>query len=438
MEILQPKIITEIKNHSREVRTQAEAIKEKVINWLLIDEAPKRINIEWITIDKKSSKDLDDWIWAEKFWDWFSIYVSIADISELIRPNTILDLDAYSRSTSVYTNSHVYHMFPSEISTDLASLNDNTKRNTITTKIDLNSEFNTINSEIFESIFHNKKRFDYWEFNNQFNDSYKPFHKDLNLFHDIAKWLYQKRIWGWAKYNYKDKVTLNTELNFSEDNHSIASFIIQEFMILANIENAKINFKEKINWIYRLHMPELKWVNTFIQPDKRAFYNFRNWFHYWLWENFYWHFTSPIRRYADLINHRQQKAWIRRQPEVYNTNQIRSIVLNINSTIEKTLELEKKHNKETTNKRTERFLKKLANDNFNNLSSITKQAFSKLIKYFISNPEYLDIKEIKDEIIYRIQYDILDKTSISKLRSSPNDIKQFDIFKTLIDIKGLS
>jgi len=187
MGILQPKIITEIKNHSREVRTQAEAIKEKVINWLLIDEAPKRINIEWITIDKKSSKDLDDWIWAEKFWDWFSIYVSIADISELIRPNTILDLDAYSRSTSVYTNSHVYHMFPSEISTDLASLNDNTKRNAITTRIDLNSEFNTINSEIFESIFHNKKRFDYWEFNNQFNDSYKPFHKDLNLFHKIAK-----------------------------------------------------------------------------------------------------------------------------------------------------------------------------------------------------------------------------------------------------------
>jgi exoribonuclease R len=78
-------------------------------------------------------------------------------------------------------------MFPTEISTDLASLNNDTKRKTITTRIDIDGEFNVKNSEIFESIFHNKKRFNYEEFNDQFNDSYKPFHKDLNLFHLIAK-----------------------------------------------------------------------------------------------------------------------------------------------------------------------------------------------------------------------------------------------------------
>jgi exoribonuclease R len=78
-------------------------------------------------------------------------------------------------------------MFPSEISTDLASLNDDTKRKTITTKIDLNNDFNTTHSEIFESIFHNKKRFTYSEFNKQFNNYSESFHKDLNLFHEIAK-----------------------------------------------------------------------------------------------------------------------------------------------------------------------------------------------------------------------------------------------------------
>jgi len=438
MKLIQPKIITEIKNHSREVRNEAELIKRKIEDWLLLDQAPKRIKLEWITIDKETSKDLDDWIWAEKMWNGYSIYVSIADISEIVKPNTILDLDAYSRSTSVYTNSHVYHMFPSEISTDLASLNDNTKRNTITTRIDINQDFVTINSEIFESVFHNKKRFNYTEFNNQFNDSFQPFHKDLNLFHEIAKWLYKKRIWWWAKYNYKDKVTLNPSLNITEDNHSIASFIIQEFMLLTNIENAKINFKEKINSIYRLHMPELKWKNVFKQPDKRAFYNYKNWFHYWLWENFYWHFTSPIRRYSDLINHRQQKAWIRKEPEIYNINQIRNIALNINSTIEKTLELEKNHNKLITNKRIERFIKRLSEDNFNNISWLTKQTFSKLIKYFILNPEFLLIDKIKNEIIYRIQYDILDKTSIARIKSAPNNISEFDVFKNIIEIKGLA
>jgi uncharacterized protein YehS (DUF1456 family) len=56
---------------------------------------------------------------------------------------------------------------------------------------------------------------------------------------------------------------------------------------------------------------------------------------------------------------------------VYNINEIRKIIFNINSTIEKTLELEKEHNEEVTNKRIERFLKRLAEDNFNTLSSIT-------------------------------------------------------------------
>jgi hypothetical protein len=110
-----------------------------------------------------------------------------------------------------------------------------------------------------------------------------------------------------------------------------------------------------------------------------------------------------------LINHRQQKSWIRKQPEIYNINQIRNIALNINSTIEKTLKLEKNHNKLTTNKRIERFLKKQENEKYENISSLTKQTFSKLIKFFVSNPHYLLIKEIRNEVIYRIQYDILDK-----------------------------
>jgi len=441
MELYYPKIITEIKNHSREVRSEAENIKNQVLNWLINDEAPNRKHLEWITIDKESSKDLDDWIWVEKTKEWYSLFISIADISEIIRPRTILDNDAYSRSTSVYTNSHVYHMFPNEISTDLASLNHNTKRYTITTRIDLNKNYKAINSEIFESIFHNKKRFNYSEFNKQFNNYWEDYHSDLNLFHKIAKWLYQNRIWLWAKNDYKEKVTLkiDNEQKETDENNSVASFIIQEFMVLANIENAKINFKEKINWIYRLHMPELKWKMSSTQEIQRAFYNFRNWFHYWLWENFYWHFTSPIRRYADLINHRQQKAWLRdkksKNSEIYNINEIRKIIFNINSTIEKTIELEKEHNEEATNKRIERFLKRLAEDNFNTISSITWQRFSKLIKFFIQNPDYLNIHKINEEIIYRIEYDLLDKKSIARITSWANSINQLNIFKEIINSK---
>ena len=310
MKLEKPKIITELKNHSRKIRIQAEKIKYEIKNNITLDEAPKRNYIEWITIDKASSKDLDDWIWAEKTKNWYSIFISIADVSEIIKPGTDIDLEVYSRSTSVYTNNHVYHMFPTEISTDLASLNDKTKRKTLTTRIDLDNHFKPINTVIFESLFKNNKRFNYNEFNKQFNNYWEKYHNELNLFHKIAKWLYKNRISRWSKNNFKENVTLKINKT-KNNNHSIPSFIIQEFSILSNIENAKLLYKEKINWIFRLHMPELKWIITSNTPTQRAFYNHKNWYHFWLAENFYWHFTSPIRRYADLINHRQQKAWIR-------------------------------------------------------------------------------------------------------------------------------
>ncbi len=437
MRLEKPYIITEIKNHSREIRLEAELLKNKVLNWLNIDEAPKREYIEGITIDKESSKDLDDWIWAEKTKNWYSLFISIADISEIIKPWEKLDYEAYSRATSVYINNHAYHMFPSEISTDLASLNHDTKRLTLTTRVDLDNNYDVTYSEIFESVFHNKNRFNYEQFNKHFNNYWEDYHNDLNLFHKIAKNLYRKRLWYWWKNDFKEKVTLNLNEEQSLSNHSIPSFIIQEFAILSNIENAKINFKERINGIFRLHMPELKWKITSNKIIERAFYNFRNWYHYWLWENFYWHFTSPIRRYADLINHRQQKAWIRdKKDEIYNKNQIREIVLNINSSIEKTIELEKKHNKVILNKKIERFLKKIKEDDYNNLSSISVQKFSQLIVFFINNPEYLNNTKIKNEILYRINFNLLDEKSIARIVSWSNEILDLDEFKILIKTKN--
>lgn len=428
-------MVIELTNHSRKLRNEAEIIKNEIITWRFIDEAPKRELIWWVTIDKKTSKDLDDWIWAEKNKNWYSIFVSIADVAEVIKPYTLLDLDALSRSTSVYTNHHVYHMFPNEISTDICSLNDKTKRPTITTRIDLDNDYNVIWSEIFESIFENKKRFCYKQFNKSFNNYGEQYHNELNMFHDIAKWLYKKRVWYWAKTDFQEKVTLNLDIKNNIVDNSVASFIIQEFMIAKNIEDAKINFKEKINWVFRLHMPWLKWKQNFKQTIERAFYNFKSWFHYWLWENFYWHFTSPIRRYADLINHRQQKAWIRKDKEVYNINELRKIIIDINTRIEETLDIEKQYNDETNKKRIERFLKKLKQDNYQNLSSISDIKFSSMIKFFINNPEYLYIDKIYEEIDYRIDNNLLTNKDLARITSFSNDITQFNYFKEKIILK---
>jgi ribonuclease R len=87
------------------------------------------------------SKDLDDGIWAEETENGYAIFVSIADVAEIVKPDSILDLDAMNRSTSVYTSHYAYHMFPSEISTDICSLNNETNRLTLTTRICLDKNF---------------------------------------------------------------------------------------------------------------------------------------------------------------------------------------------------------------------------------------------------------------------------------------------------------
>jgi ribonuclease R len=434
MEFLELETNHEIKNHSREIRSEAEIIRNQLLEWLFIDESPNRLQVEWITIDKAMSKDLDDGIWAEETENGYAIFVSIADVAEIVKPDSILDLDAMNRSTSVYTSHYAYHMFPSEISTDICSLNNETNRLTLTTRICLDKNFWVVDSKIFESRFYNKKRFNYQDFNEQFNNYWEEYYKELNLFHHIAKWLYNKRIWKWAHPDFKEHVGLKVwkeEINST----NTASFVVQEFMITANIENTKINFKEKINWVFRLHMPDLKWKIVWKTDIQRAFYNYRRWYHYWLWEDFYWHFTSPIRRYSDLINHRQQKAWLRNDKEVYSINEIRKLIIFINSRIEDTLKLEQHYNKEIFNKKVERFIKKLQETNYETISSISNEKFSKMIFFFLTNPEYFDEERIYEEIMYRIENNLLSSKVIGQLRSMPNEITQSISFKELIDEK---
>jgi exoribonuclease R len=82
---------------------------------------------------------------------------------------------------------------------------------------------------------------------------------------------------------------------------------------------------------------------------------------------FYSHTTSPIRRYSDLINQRQIKALLRKDKIPYNENEIRKLAIEINTNIEKILIHTKSHNKEVATKRSERLLKKLKNDNYENI-----------------------------------------------------------------------
>lgn len=422
-----------LSNHTRAERYEAEKIKDEFLSWIFKDRCEYRKQEIWITIDKKTSKDLDDWINIIKTSFWYSIYISIADVAEIVKKWSMLDLFAFNRSTSVYTKTNTFHMFSKELSTDICSLNNKTKRLTITTKIDLTEDFNVIDTSKYESEFYNEKRFNYEDFWKHFNNKDLEYHDKLHMYLKVAKWLYKKRISRWWIKDYKENVALKI---WKKDSwKTIASFIIQELMILNNIESAKYNYKEKIDSIYRLHMPEYKWIHIKINDMERAFYNFKNGYHYWLWENFYTHSTSPIRRYADLIEQRQFKSFIRWNKDFYNTNELRNIIIWINSNINQIINDEKKYNETINEKRILRFIKKLSINNYENIDSVSKEYFSWIIKLLSKKPEIIENESIINEILYRINNNLLSSKDLSRIVSSENKTEWIQTLFNLIKLK---
>lgn len=316
---------------------------EEANNLVVNDQAINRRLVEWITIDWKESKDLDDGMWAEKRKDWgYTIWVSIADVAEVVHPFTELDLEWLDRATSIYLSTHAIHMFPEKISTDICSLNWDKKTLTMTTQIDLDSQFNVLNTQIYESTFYNKKRFDYEEFGRQYIETDSEFHEQLFLQSLIAKWLYAKRLWKWIINNFEDEDIICRWNITPWNTKHIASLTVQEFAILTNIVSTIKDIREKVNAISRNHMPEFRW-NPLPKSLERAYYSEKMKYHLGLQEVYYWHNTSPIRRYVDLVNQRQRKNHIRNEELLYTKNEIILLCEYINMQITAIRLLQKEH-----------------------------------------------------------------------------------------------
>lgn len=169
-------------------------VEEILKNWAN-DQAPHRTLVEWITIDWAESKDLDDGIWAERRNDWgYTIFVSIADPTEYIDILSNIDLDAMNKWTSIYlSEDSIIHMLPNELATNLASLNHNTTRLSQTVQIDYDNEMNVVSTEIYESKFYNKNRFDYSDFKEHYFNEWHEYHSELRLLDEIWQKLRKKK-----------------------------------------------------------------------------------------------------------------------------------------------------------------------------------------------------------------------------------------------------
>lgn len=326
--------------------------------------------ITTFTIDPFDAKDFDDALSIQTLPNGNTeIGVHIADVSFFVRPGTAIDNEARGRATSVYLVDRTIPMLPEILSTDLCSLNPNEDRLAVSAVFELTPEAEVVNEWYGETVIHSDKRFTYENAQEVLDTGAGDFHAELVTMNTLAKKMRERRVASGAIAFETPEV----KIKLDETGKPIAvelkerrdtNLLIEDFMLLANqyvaaylTKQAKLaNLTQQP--IYRIHdQPdadrimnlsaflkvlgyELKEQNGKVtgqdlnallaqvvgKPEEylvkvaalrsmsKAIYSTKNIGHFGLAFGFYTHFTSPIRRYPDLLVHRMVKHFADREP----------------------------------------------------------------------------------------------------------------------------
>lgn len=341
-----------------EVEAEAERIKAEGVSPEEISKRRDMRGITTFTIDPEDAKDFDDALSFEKLPNGnFEIGVHIADVSHYVQPKTPLDNEALERATSVYLVDRTIPMLPEVLSNDLCSLNPNEDKLTMSAVFEMDINGKVVKDWFGRTIINSDKRFTYEEAQGVLDAGKGLYYDELNTLNQIAKKLTKGRIKEGAIMMETD------EVKFKLDEHGkpVSVFIkqrgdtnklIEEFMLLANKHVAKYGSKGSDGldrvFLYRIHgepdqekiralkeylkllgyelpekngkvppkefnrlFAELEGQNeqstiqsVVVRSMQKAIYSVKNIGHYGLAFDFYTHFTSPIRRYPDIIAHR--------------------------------------------------------------------------------------------------------------------------------------
>lgn len=317
------------------------------------------------TIDGDDAKDLDDGVSIEKTPEGFyKLGVHIADVSHYVEAGSSLDREAYDRGTSVYLLNRVVPMLPGVLSNHMCSLNPRTDKLALSVVMTVDGRGNVVNHRIFESLINSRERMTYDNVYKiirgepNIRQMYSHLVGDILLMEELALILKNKRFErGAMDFNFKEsKIVLDDRgkaVDVLAEERTIAENIIEEFMILCNETVAEQFFWSESPFVYRIHeepdpekmMEFAKFVNIFgyrikgggkvhsrelvkliegvrgkkeeklintvlLRSLKKARYSSINLNHYSLGSMYYCHFTSPIRRYPDLLVHRIVKESI--------------------------------------------------------------------------------------------------------------------------------
>lgn len=354
-----------------------------------------------ITIDGVDTKDIDDSIYLEKLEKGYKLYVSIADVSYFVKKDSFLDLSARNRGNSIYLYNKVIPMLPKRLSNDLCSLNVGEDKLAFTVEIVYNDNGKVISSDCYKSVINSKYKFNYDEVNEILEGKSKNniLYTDM-LFHmnELSKKLESERNRRGAIDFDIPEIKLNLIGNSVESielrNRYDAEKLIESFMIAANEEIANRLMWEEIPTVYRIHeAPDMFTINELnmeltklgypiIKPEhitsskfqklidktrnlnisylvhkmvlkamQKAVYSPINKGHFGLASMYYLHFTSPIRRYSDLVVHRildiSLNRYMDKKEKVRLFKELKQICIHITNTekIAQNLEMDTKNTK---------------------------------------------------------------------------------------------
>ena len=314
-----------------------------------------------VTIDGENAKDFDDAVYAEELKNkkGWRVLVAIADVSHYVKEKSSLDNEARERGNSVYFPNLVVPMLPEELSNNLCSLKPNLDRACLTVEIILDNKGIKQSHKFFQSVIKSAKRLTYEEVEEVITNKHSIYNFDksiLNVINSLYK-VYnlleiQREKRGALNLNLPEKVISFDDSGWPKNVNTIygitSNKIIEELMILANVAAAEEINKTTINSVYRVHeppsqekykilidligkplaniligkvphpllmnrilkqsvgTPEQEMINqSILRSQSQARYDNENTSHFGLALKNYVHFTSPIRRYADLLIHRQ-------------------------------------------------------------------------------------------------------------------------------------
>lgn len=316
--------------------------------------------ITTFTIDPFDAKDFDDALSIESIGkDLFEIGIHIADVSHYVQPKTLLEREAYDRATSVYLVDRTIPMLPEKLSNGLCSLRPHEEKMTFSAVFQMNSQGHVTNKWFGRTVILSDRRFTYEEAQERIESKEGDFQEEVNILNDISKNIRDQRFKDGA-VNFE---TVEVKFQLDEKGRPMkvvpkvrkdAHKMIEEFMLLANREVATFIYEKKKGsqtegsntFVYRVHDdPDTERLDSFskfaakfghklsadgrisknlnqlmtdiqgkpeqnvleqlaIRSMAKAKYTTETRGHFGLAFNHYTHFTSPIRRYPDVMVHR--------------------------------------------------------------------------------------------------------------------------------------